>query len=270
MSKNDDNEATKNKSVKSLKSTSIPLYEIDPDIIKDIRELHIEDTSYKILKESISKEGQHHPITLRMLTDNEKQKAANKEAKYGIIDGHHRFHIAKEKNVKKIPAIIINHDLESDKSNGDMSELEYQDIAMALRLNESSIKMSTLEKGRIIYELAEKTHKRPSDIGSDIFKIKGSRSYECWNAYKKSINEKTIEKPRENNYDKTTLETVFNDLISREIDENNINQSIEQLELIKKVKEQLNLMSKKLLTKQVKEEFMKRARDKRKSSSQKY
>lgn len=53
--------------------------------------------------------------------------------------------------------------------------------------------MNTLEKGKVIYELANKTKKRPGDIGKEIFKIKGSRSYECWNTYKKYINEKTLE-----------------------------------------------------------------------------
>ena len=56
--------------------------------------------------------------------------------------------------------------------------------------------------------------------------------------------------------------------MSKEIDENNIEPSIEQLAIIKQIKEQLNAMSKKILIKKVQAEFMKRARDKRKTSFQ--
>ena len=43
---------------------------------------------------------------------------------------------------------------------------------MALRLNESSIKMDKLEKGKVIYELAKKTKKRPGDIGKRFLRLK--------------------------------------------------------------------------------------------------
>lgn len=79
-------------------------------------------------------EGQYHPITLRILTD--------KEVVYGIVDGHHRFYIAKERNAKEISAKIIDvHKVKSSENDENyLDDLECQDIAMALRSNESSIK----------------------------------------------------------------------------------------------------------------------------------
>lgn len=71
-----------------------------------------------------------------------------------------------------------------------------RDIKLALRLNESSIKMTNEEKGKIIYELMCETGKSAPDIADEIFGVKTSMAYRCLNAYKKSIGEHVISKPR--------------------------------------------------------------------------
>ena len=94
-------ETSPEKPVKARKFTSVELSKIDPDIIKDIRKLNTNKTSYTILEKSIAMEGQHHPITLRILTEKEKQKSNNKEAVYGIVDGHLVFILLKKEMSKK-------------------------------------------------------------------------------------------------------------------------------------------------------------------------
>ena len=79
------------------------------------------------------------PITLRILTDTERAQVAE-NAIYGIIDGHHRFNIALELGQGKILAVINESDSDDDS--------DYRDIVLAYRLNESTIKMSSLEKGK--------------------------------------------------------------------------------------------------------------------------
>ena len=56
--------------------------------------------------------------------------------------------------------------------------------------------MSTKEKGKVLYELAEKTKLNVTELAEEIFGIRTSMAYHCLNAYKKSIGEKVVTKPR--------------------------------------------------------------------------
>ena len=71
----------------------------------------------------------------------------NSNAIYGIIDGHHWFNIDKETNADTILAKIESREPEANN--------DYLDKVLAYRLNESSIKMSPIDKGKVIYELSQ-------------------------------------------------------------------------------------------------------------------
>lgn len=137
---------------------------------------------------AIIEDEQRHPITLRKLTEEERQRAKS-GAVYGIIDGHHRYRVAIKSKKEDILADVIP---ELNEQYGNT----IRDIKLALRLNESSIKMTNEEKGKIIYELMCETGKSAPDIADEIFGVKTSMAYRCLNAYKKSIGEHVISKPR--------------------------------------------------------------------------
>lgn len=173
-------------------SLIVKLSEIDAEVISSIRKIKKKTSAYKILKYSIEQDGQLNPIVIRALTADELNIAVS-GAKYGIIDGHHRYQIAKENGQESILAEI-------DTS----SQSDYRDMELALRLNVANINMSTLEKGAIIYKLIEAGNKNPLDnmdvetIGKNLFGIKASMTYRCLNTYKKANNIPTIERPRSN------------------------------------------------------------------------
>lgn len=173
-------------------SLMVKLSEIDAEAISSIRKIKKKTSAYKILKYAIEQDGQLNPIVIRALTDDELNNSAV-GAKYGIIDGHHRYQIAKENGKESILAEI-------DTS----SQSDYRDMELALRLNVANINMSTLEKGAIIYRLIEAGNKNPLDsmdvetIGRNLFGIKASMTYRCLNMYKKANNIPTIERPRSN------------------------------------------------------------------------
>ena len=102
---------------------------------------------------------------------------------------------------EKILAIINENDSKDDS--------DYRDIVLAYRLNESTIKMSSLEKGKVIYELTKRTRKDISQIGEEIFGFKKSMSYKTVNAYRKSICESTVQKPRESQFSEELLTETF-------------------------------------------------------------
>lgn len=56
--------------------------------------------------------------------------------------------------------------------------------------------MSLTEKGKVLYELMEQTERNITELAEEIFGIRNSMAYRCLNAYKKSIGEKVISKPR--------------------------------------------------------------------------
>ena len=163
----------------------ISLNEIDENIISNIRDVNEHSDSFRILTNSIRADHQRHPITLRKLTEDELHRAKS-GAIYGIIDGHHRFRVALKLNQTHISAIVVN----STKPDF------LQDLKLALRLNESSLKMSLIEKGKVIYEIAKSTGREPICLAEELFGIKTSMAYRCLNAYKKSIGERVISKPR--------------------------------------------------------------------------
>ena len=170
-------------------SLMVKLSEIDAEAISSIRKIKKKTSAYKILKYAIEQDGQLNPIVIRALTEEELNNSVV-GAKYGIIDGHHRFQIAKENGKETILAEIDT-----------ISQSDYRDMELALRLNIANINMSTLEKGAIIYRLIEAGNKNPLDsmdvetIGKNLFGIKASMTYRT---YKKANNIPTIERPRSN------------------------------------------------------------------------
>lgn len=163
----------------------VDMSKIDPDIVFKIRTVSdAESERYQILKNAIESDGQKYPIVIRRLTSDEMAVSTKRGAEYGIIDGHHRFEIAKSQGKSEILAEIDNNKAD-----------EYHDIALAFRLNESSIKMTPIEKGRVIYNLM-KGEKTADQIGEEIFGLKVAMAYRCVNLYKQSIGEKVISKPR--------------------------------------------------------------------------
>ena len=239
---------------------NIQISEIDPDIIKLIRPLDTNSTEYKILKAAIEKDGQRHPITLRKLTEDELQRAKT-GAIYGIIDGHHRFHIAKELTE---PTIIA----EIDQSTVSPK----MDIILAYRLNESTIKMSTLDKGKILYELLQldsedstNDRKKLKELGKEVFGIGTAMSYRALQMYKKSIGEQTQQKPPKSvkDFDFKSFKQLFKDdskVILKETKSNNVVDYTKQIEAIDRItKELLKLKKHILLQDGVKEEVSQRA-----------
>jgi len=173
-------------------SKQIKLREIDPLAITTVRKLKDKNNAYKILKFSIEQDGQRNPIIIRLLTEDEKKAAHKDGAKYGIIDGHHRYDIAQKNNKDTILADI---DVEPPS--------EYRDMKLALRFNNTNIRMTPLEKGEVIYKLLKANQQDPTiqnnidEIGEELFGMKTSMTYLCLKKYRESIGERTIEKPRE-------------------------------------------------------------------------
>ena len=173
------------------KCNYIELSEIDENVIKKVREINEQSENYSILRNSIIEDDQRYPITLRELTE-EEQIRAKPGATYGIIDGHHRYRIASKSKKEEILADI----LPAPSENYEHHDNNIHDIKLALRLNESSIKMTNEAKGKIIYELMCSTEKSAPDIAYEIFGVKTSMAYRCLNAYRKSIGEVVVSKPR--------------------------------------------------------------------------
>ena len=219
---------------------SVKLSDIDPDIIPLIRKISVDSQSYKGLEFSILQDGQKNPILIRELTDEEKSKA-RENAVFGIIDGHNRFNIAKNNNFDSVLAEI-------EKRNPDDNN-NYLDIILAYRLNESSIKMSTIEKGRIIFQLKEQQkEKTVPEIGREVFNLSKSMSYRLVNEYNKSIGNSTIDKTRENGFNSEIFNDIFNK-ISKNVDSVSESDYEEQLELIKTAQQQLRFLKSLLDTK---------------------
>ena len=182
----------------------IKIKEINPDVIPIIRTINTKNSNYKILKHSIEQDCQHNPILIRPLTDSEKQNVES-HVNYGIIDGHHRYAIAKENHQQTILAEI---DTEPPSA--------YRDMVLALRLNVSNIRMKPVEKGEIIYKILEAKQMNPAieadidTIGKDLFGLKTSMTYNCLNLYKKANNIPTIERPRNIDSSTTLLNSIDN------------------------------------------------------------
>ena len=223
---NESNDDTKSQVI------SISLNQIDGTVIPPIREVDKESIAYKKLSYAIQENGQLHPITVRKLTEDERQ---NTEAEYGRIDGHHRFSIAGDKNEPSILATVVDDPPEEER--------KYRDTVMAYRMNESSKQMTSVEKGKVIDDLMKSTGKEPKEIGEEVFGLKRAMSYRLLNTYRKSLGENTIEKPREMDWES------FNQALDK-IPKNQsaINEDTResQLEAVKTVQQQLRYLARDL------------------------
>lgn len=186
----------------------------NPDKKSEKKSLYEENyqTSYEVLETSLRNDGQLHPVIVRKLTAEEKANTATGNAEYGIIDGHHRFYIANKLGWESILAEI--YEVKGDENQ----KQAYIDTQLAFRLNESSIKMTPIEKGKVILgikkEFFEGSNKSEKEIikkiGMEIFGLKVAMAYRCVAAYKKSKGEKTIEKPRKTKLNVKDFKDVFN------------------------------------------------------------
>lgn len=225
---------------------AINLNEIDFDVIPKIRPVNDKTEEYRILENAINADGQRNPITIRLLTEAEKNKA-HSGAIYGIIDGHHRFHIAQKFNRDTILAQV-----------DDTSSDPIHDAMLAFRMNATSIRMSPAERGKVICDLMKATNCDMNEIGERVFGLRTSMIYRCIQKYKESIGEPTIKKPRKQ--EQRFEPVVFRDLMKRlsaltntmstsnnPWDISGRVHSEDDLKLIKDMKAQLQLLEKQLL-----------------------
>ena len=230
-----------NLQLKINEASPIGLDEIDSEIIPSVRELKLSNSEYDQLKNSIEKDGQQQPIIIRKLTDKE-QADKNGGATYGIIDGHHRFEIAKALNKKEILA-VIDEGLSSS----------VRDMILAMRFNVSSIKMTTVQKGKVLYEILE-TLKDSSnkevmrEIGEKLFGLREAMTYRCLRAYKISISEHTVDKPRENKIDISEIHDLLQKLPNNLNDIDNLEKSDGEsyIKTIQSIETQLRSLKKKI------------------------
>ena len=235
----------------------ILLFEIDENIIKKVREIDESSDNYVVLKNSIIEDGQRYPIVLRKLTEEEKSRAKHR-ASYGIIDGHHRYLIAVKSNKEEILADVIPDNEELGNS--------LFDVKLALRLNESSIKMTNEEKGKLIYEMMLETGKNAQTVALELFGVKISMAYRCLNAYKKSIGEKVIFKPKKQSEFKIKeLRVAWRPISKIKEIPLNVDDCISCLEDIQNFEKELRKCKRALLAqKGVKDELDKRKSDEKK------
>lgn len=215
----------------------VKLNEIDPQVIIKVRSLKKRDSDeYKSLAKSIENYGQVHPITIRYLTDEEKAKARS-GAIYGIIDGHHRFDIALSKQDEDIYAHV-----ETDVTDSN------QEIGLAFQLNNSSIRMTPIEKGKVICELQEKSGLDIDAIGKDVFGLKSAMAYRCVQRYKQSI-DKDFQKKRnvtKEQFNFQNLKESIKQLLKnvKDIDITDVDKCAKQVLLIKEVEKQIRMLKK--------------------------
>ena len=220
-------------------SEMIPLDKIDDSVITAIRNIKKDDETYKLLESAIKKNGQRHPITVRKLTDEEKAKAkenSNPNAEYGIIDGHHRFAVAKN--------------LDNTEISAEIDEVEaspIRDMSLALQLNNTSIRMTPVEKGKVIYDLINLYNdmgqkKRAEEIGQEVFGLQTSMAYKCLQDYKRAKH--LITPKTETGKSKFSIKSLQDAIKSLPTDENAITNAdvqdcVKQLNTIRAVESQL-------------------------------
>lgn len=225
---------------------NLKLSDIDSTVIAPIRAVDTDSTGYKKLKSAIAKDGQLHPITVRRLTEDEKQQTDN-NAEYGIIDGQHRFQIAQSNGQDTISAEV--YECEDDDQTS-----AYRDIAMAYRLNEATIKMSSLDKGKVIYDLLEQSkgegsgktasRKEVSEIGEEVFGLKKSMSYAALRKYKEAQGMETIEKPRDSAFAIEKFQETLSELPQTQEDLDDSQKRTQQLKAVKDAQKQLKQLKK--------------------------
>ena len=220
----------------------IKLDKIDDKIIAPIREVKINSESFKLLEAIINEDQQHFPIIIRRLTNDEFNNPQIKQgAEYGIIDGHHRFAVAQRNNKLEILATILD-DAVADEPNA----RKMQDIKNALRMN-SAIPMTTIQKGKIIYDLSNQTGKTTDVLGEELFGLAKSMAYRCVNDYKKYDNLKVIQKTRDKSFKPEMLNDIHEAWNNIPHDASNINvedanQCLRQIESIKNLESKLRLL----------------------------
>ena len=228
-----------------MQSQLIKLSKIDPDVIPLVRPLDTNSNEYKMLELSIKKNGQHQAITVRQLTDEERSKSGSK-AKFGIIDGHHRYNIALNSGQDLILATI-----DTTKASA------AHDLILALQLNESAQKMSPTEKGSVISQLVElsKTEDNPKgksviEVAKEAFNIEKSMAYRCLTAYKKSIGiSKKASKKKTDDFTVNSFNEVLKSFPSKQEDfeSNDLQQCVSYVNIIETLEKQLKLAKTNLL-----------------------
>jgi len=230
-----------------MEAQMIPMEKISPTAIKQIRSVSEKSNAFRELREAIRADGQHYPIIIRKLTEEERsQEGISPENEYGILDGHHRYDIASFDTQKEILASVLDYDTPNDAV-----ERKIADTRIALIMN-ASVPMTALQKGKVLFELSEETNKNVVELGERIFGIKASMSYHYVNRYKKQHHIRTVIKRREHAID----EQMLNDLSDSwnqiphelsEFDFNDASKCMSQIDKIKVLKEKLNVIEKVLL-----------------------
>lgn len=238
-----------------IKSEMVKLVEIDDHAILPIRDVKDDKEGYKLLKSAIELDGQRHPIVIRLLTEDEKNKVVS-GAKYGIIDGHHRFAIAKENNQESILA-----EIDDEKAS------PIRDAQLALQLNGTAIRMSPIEKGEVIDRLIklygkQNETKNAGEIGKIVFGLQTAMAYRCYQEYRKSKGEVSTgtEKAPKKRFTIQDLHEAIGKLPKTQeelnIDEMTTDESVEQLKAISIIESQLRFYKAMLSSKEgVKEAY---------------
>ena len=133
-------------------------------------------------------------------------------------------------------------------------------MKLAVRLNESSNKMTDIEKGNVIYDMMQQTGKDAPHIAMEIFGVKTSMAYRCLNAYKKFIGETVVTKTRKPIvFDRERLITACRDLSHHNDNPQSVDECLTCLQDILSLERELRQYKKVLLAKDgVKLEFDKR------------
>jgi ParB/RepB/Spo0J family partition protein len=159
--------------MKTTEVKTINLTEIDSNAITkaNLREV-TEDDKFDLLCEQINSEGQRNPIVVRELREEE---STQPEAKYGILDGHHRYQALQSLNFETINAVIVESDNDTD------------DLIKAATYNLSQKNLEMWEIGKILVELNELTGKK-IDVVAKGFGIARSTAFKYRKEYLKHLN----------------------------------------------------------------------------------
>lgn len=234
-----------------MASQLIELDKISPSAIPLIRPLKPTDSEeYRKLAASIQRDGQKSPIHVRRLTDEERATVAE-GVEFGIIDGHHRYDIAKNtKGITTIEAII-------QESGGNSIALDVNpnlksyiyDVKMAFQLNDTNIPMSNIEKGAIMRQVMEVTGLKADVVGNLLFNVKSAMSYRYVQDYEKSIESQPVAQeipavslPYSQKDFTVLLKSVPKS--EKDIDLSNTEAAGKQLHAIRKLEEQLKALKK--------------------------
>ena len=222
---------------------AINLTEIDPNAITaaNLREVVQNDDKFKFLCEQIEDDGQLSPIVIRKLREDE---STDPNAKYGIIDGHHRFFALKLLQCETVNALEI------------VTEDELNDLYNAASYNLNHKELESWEKGKILVTLEEKCpDEKLEDIAAKYFAIARSTAFKYKKAYYQHINPDKAKKSNKikatYNYEELTeyVKDLNNEPSSLEDCKNRLNDVTYIVALLTDYKKQLNKTVKDLKTK---------------------